>query len=58
MHVSFTIDINECTANMHNCSERMDCNNTIGSYKCMCKKGYMMGSEEECQGICKEDWQL
>ena len=50
--VSMTIDIDECATNQHNCSERMDCRNTVGSYECMCKEGYnfSMGFEEECQG--------
>ena len=55
-HVSMTIiiiDINECETNQHNCSDRMNCRNTNGSYECTCKEGYnfSMGYEEECQGI-------
>ena len=28
------IDINECATNQHNCSDRMNCTNMNGSYKC------------------------
>ena len=55
-HISMTIiiiDINECETNQHNCSDRMNCRNTNGSYECTCKEGYnfSMALEEECQGI-------
>ena len=48
-----TIDIDECATNQDNCSDRMDCRNTNGSYECTCKEGYnfSMGYEDECQGI-------
>ena len=51
-HVSMTIDIDECETNQHNCSDRANCNNTIGSYDCQCKNGYNSSAEyeEECQG--------
>ena len=45
-------DLDECATNQHNCSDRMHCNNTMGSYECTCKEGYnfSMGNEEKCQG--------
>ena len=52
-HAITIIDIDECATNQHNCSDRMDCKNTMGGYECRCKEGYnfSMGFEEECQGI-------
>ncbi|XP_033095614.1 mucin-like protein [Anneissia japonica] len=38
---SICIDVDECLPNNeHNCSNNAVCNNTIGSYNCMCKTGY------------------
>lgn len=34
------MEIDECKTNQHACHEHSDCINTIGSYKCQCKKGY------------------
>jgi hypothetical protein len=50
-----TEDINECAdPNTHNCSQ--ECRNTIGSYKCLCSRGYQLGEDgfsckdvDECQ---------
>ncbi len=36
----FTLDIDECTTNTHNCDVKARCSNTEGSYKCTCKDGY------------------
>ena len=49
---SMTTDTNECKNNEHNCSDRMNCENTMGSFVCTCKEGYnsSMGNEEECPG--------
>lgn len=46
------LDVDECTTNRHNCSDRMDCIDTKGSYVCVCKEGYnfSIGFEDECQG--------
>ena len=33
-------DIDECLNASHNCDERANCTNTIGSYLCSCEQGY------------------
>lgn len=42
-------DIDECTSGGHNCdsTERATCTNTIGSYLCSCKEGYL-GDRKSC----------
>lgn len=45
----FPIDVNECTDGTHECSYQ--CVNTVGSYKCTCKKGYELNSDgHTCSG--------
>ncbi len=34
------LDVDECTNGMANCSENAVCNNTSGSFECVCKSGY------------------
>ena len=43
------LDADECK-HLNNCSSLAKCNNTIGSYECVCKEGYS-GSGFECDGI-------
>ena len=43
------LDINECTANTHNCHAQAFCNNTADSYRCTCNPGYS-GSGMTCAG--------
>ena len=40
--VLFLVDINECSILNGGCSYR--CENTVGSYKCVCSKGYELQS--------------
>ncbi|CAH3187437.1 unnamed protein product, partial [Porites lobata] len=47
---SLLSDINECTANVHNCDDNAFCNNTEGSYKCTCSPGYD-GNGTSCTDI-------
>ena len=34
------VDVNECTADMHQCDAQASCMNLIGSYDCQCSDGY------------------
>ncbi|XP_033749665.1 CUB and sushi domain-containing protein 3-like [Pecten maximus] len=46
------IDVNECTASLDNCTQYEDCDNTIGGFKCNCKKGFFRNSTSSlCQDI-------
>ena len=45
-----TLDVNECKKNSHKCDKNAECNNTRGSYTCICKPGYS-GDGYNCQGI-------
>ena len=33
-------DVNECNADIYPCHEDAFCNNTIGSYDCICEDGF------------------
>jgi len=41
------IDIDECSLGTNNCDVNAICTNTIGSYSCKCKPGYI-GNGTEC----------
>ena len=45
-----TVDINECKLGTHNCGPRGTCTciNTVGSFKCRCRKGYRWDGQR-CQ---------
>ena len=40
----FAADIDECAFNRDGCSN--DCNNTVGSYTCLCPLGYELDSDQ------------
>ncbi|XP_031568347.1 delta-like protein C [Actinia tenebrosa] len=40
-------DVNECTSGHHDCSVNATCTNTIGSFNCTCKNGYL-GNGRNC----------
>ena len=43
-------DIDECMENTGNCSQ--NCNNTIGSYQCLCDDGFLLDSDgASCNGM-------
>ena len=44
-----TADVNECSDGLHSCEQM--CNNTQGSYQCLCFDGYELTSDGySCQG--------
>ena len=46
----FLPDIDECVEGTDNCSQ--NCNNTIGSYQCLCDRGYLLDSDGlTCNGM-------
>ena len=42
-------DINEC--DNHPCDEHATCNNTIGTFKCVCQAGYTQYNSTVCEGM-------
>ena len=45
----FVPDSDECNTNSHGCHGNAVCQNTVGSYKCTCKAGYV-GDGKKCNG--------
>ena len=45
----FLKDIDECTLDEGNCPKNSNCNNTVGSFHCVCQKGYQ-GDGHNCTG--------
>ncbi|XP_068706631.1 uncharacterized protein [Montipora foliosa] len=45
-----TEDVDECTASSPVCHVNATCNNTLGSYQCICKPGYS-GDGETCRDV-------
>lgn len=45
----FSIDINECERDTHECHDNATCTNTIGDYNCTCNVGFS-GDGFECEG--------
>ena len=44
-------DINECRENKTLCSNEVEnCENTLGSYMCVCVTGYSMNANGTCEG--------
>ena len=43
-------DIDECTANSHDCHLDATCSNTDGSFSCICNQGYS-GDGKQCDGM-------
>lgn len=48
------IDVNECTFNQHNCGTGTNCQNTMASFKCVCKPGgyknlKTVGGKQTCE---------
>ena len=45
--IFFVSDIEECLNGTHGCDVNADCNNTLGSYNCSCKDGFL-GNGTNC----------
>jgi hypothetical protein len=43
-------DIDECTKKTDNCTSNATCNNTAGSYECICDNGFYCNGSN-CEGI-------
>ena len=41
----FSIDIDECSNDLHNCSSDQVCHNTVGGFSCSCREGFVFGSD-------------
>ena len=51
LHLMF-LDIDECVTESHNCSsDNWMCNNTEGSFECVCASGYNLSVAGNCEGI-------
>ena len=47
----YNTDTDECALRMFECGERYACNNTEGSYECVCRPGYELSADKEsCEG--------
>ena len=47
--IQFASDVDECMVGKHNCDGK--CQNTIGSYRCLCSVGYKLGADgRTCEG--------
>ena len=44
-----TLDVDECKVSESFCDVNADCNNTRGSYRCLCKPGFT-GDGKSCSG--------
>ena len=49
MSIFYSSDKDECIGNNHNCDPNSTCQNTEGSYKCICNEGYTADGHT-CQG--------
>ena len=47
-------DFDECESQSNDCDVNADCQNTAGSYTCMCKAGYT-GDGKTCKGMIKDE---
>jgi len=50
-------DIDECTVN-NPCDEHANCNNTIGTFKCVCHAGYTQYNATVCEGTVPSGYEL
>jgi len=48
--VSVFLDVDECSLSKSSCDVNADCQNTRGSYRCLCKPGFT-GDGKTCSGM-------
>ena len=48
-HVTYFVDIDECSNGSHVCDVNANCTNTVGSHNCTCKEGFT-GNGDTCSG--------
>ena len=47
LHVTCSLDIDECRNGNHDCDVNANCTNTVGSHTCTCKEGFT-GNGRSC----------
>ena len=45
------VDVDECEYDIHDCVVNEYCNNTDGSFECLCKAGYSRENSAWCTGM-------
>ena len=45
-------DVDECSQSVSVCHQHAECTNTIGSYSCQCKQGFLGDGTQNCAGAC------
>jgi len=53
LSIMIYVDIDECAAGIHNCSQNQECINDPGGYHCLCITGY-----ELLNGTCEGNHRL
>lgn len=48
---TFCEDIDECAFGLSNCGDNSQCENTIGSYSCLCYKGFIQNLTFGCNAM-------
>ena len=48
------VDVDECDEDLHDCDANARCDNTSGSFECVCEDGYD-GDGRECTSLCPSD---
>ena len=46
--ICLSIDVNECVEGLHGCHPNAICNNTVGSYNCICRSGLIGDGRNSC----------
>ena len=49
-HTNIFLDVDECKAGLDSCPENAQCQNTIGSFSCICNNGFQKNGSVCVQG--------